>query len=189
MDYRDFEGRVDQVASMGMFEHVGPKNYRGYFEKVSQILQPQGLFVLHTILANEESSAIEPWLNKYIFPNGVLPTISQVAKAVEGLFVVEDIEVFGADYDRTLMAWYRKFQSNRSAIAAKYGERFCRMWDYYLLSCAGGFRSRRINVGQFVLSPQGVPGGWRLGQATGQQPEPARLRVESNSPAALASRQ
>jgi cyclopropane-fatty-acyl-phospholipid synthase len=163
-DYRDFNGQVDHVASMGMFEHVGPKNYRDYFEKVREVVRPEGLFVLHSILANEQSSAIEPWLNRYIFPNGVLPTISQIARSVEGLFVIEDIEIFGADYDRTLMAWHAKFQSNRRAMATAHGERFCRMWDYYLLSCAGGFRSRRINVGQFVLSPGGVAAGWRMGQ-------------------------
>ena len=132
------------------------------------MLAPNGLFVLHTILANEESSAIEPWLNRYIFPNGVLPTIAQVTRAVEGRFVVEDVEIFGADYDRTLMAWNRKFQSHRTDIAARHGERFCRMWEYYLLCCAGGFRSRRINVGQFVLSPSGVLGGWRMSDAAGR---------------------
>jgi cyclopropane-fatty-acyl-phospholipid synthase len=86
--------------------------------------------------------------------------VGQIASAVEGLFVIEDVENFGADYDRTLMAWRAKFQSNRTALASKYSERFCRMWDYYLLCCAGGFRSRRISVGQFVLSPAGVRGGW-----------------------------
>jgi len=182
-DYRDFEGKVDHVASMGMFEHVGPKNYRAYFEHAHRAIKKDGLFLLHSILANEESSAIEPWLNQYIFPNGVLPTVSQIAAAVEGLFVIEDVEVFGADYDRTLMAWYDRFQSNRLAIEARYGARFCRMWDYYLRCCAGGFRSRRINLGQFVLSPDGVPGGWRLGQSRESEQltlaaRPARQRLQ-----------
>jgi cyclopropane-fatty-acyl-phospholipid synthase len=159
-DYRDFVGKADHVVSMGMFEHVGPKNYRRYFEAARRTLAEDGLFLLHTIWANERHAAIEPWLDKYIFPNGVLPTVGQIASAVEGLFVIEDVENFGADYDRTLMAWRAKFQSNRTAVASKYGERFCRMWDYYLLCCAGGFRSRRISVGQFVLSPAGVRGGW-----------------------------
>jgi cyclopropane-fatty-acyl-phospholipid synthase len=179
-DYRDFEGQADHAASMGMFEHVGPKNYRGYFEKVRGVLKSDGLFLLHTILANEESSAIEPWLNKYIFPNGVLPTIAQIAQATQGLFVIEDVEVFGADYDRTLMAWHDKFQSNRAAMSARYGERFCRMWGYYLLCCAGGFRSRRINLGQFVLSPSGTPGGWRMAQdrrAVAERPVQTRLQL------------
>jgi cyclopropane-fatty-acyl-phospholipid synthase len=152
-DYRDFRGRVDHVVSMGMFEHVGAKNYRRYFEAALKVLNEGGLFLLHTIWSKEASPAIEPWLDKYIFPNGVLPTV--------GLFVIEDVENFGAYYDRTLIAWCENFRSNREALAAKHGERFCRMWEYYLLSCAGGFRSRRISVGQFVLSPAGVPGGWR----------------------------
>jgi cyclopropane-fatty-acyl-phospholipid synthase len=161
-DYRAFEGEVDSIVSMGMFEHVGPKNYRTYFRKARQVLRKGGLFVLHTIWSNEPGPAIEPWLNKYVFPNGVLPTVGQIGKAVEGLFVVENVENFGAYYDRTLMAWRGNFADHWTPMAAKYGERFCRMWDYYLSCCAGGFRSRRISVGQFVLSPQGVPGGWRL---------------------------
>lgn len=165
-DYRAFAGKVDHVVSMGMFEHVGPKNYRAYFQAARQAIKDDGLFLLHTIWANEARPAIEPWLNKYIFPNGVLPTVGQIGRAVEGLFVVEDVENFGADYDRTLMAWHAKFQRHRPELAVKYGERFCRMWDYYLLSCAGGFRSRVINVGQFVLSPKGVPGGWRRNTGT-----------------------
>lgn len=160
-DYRDFRGEADHIVSMGMFEHVGPKNYRRYFETAHRVLRPGGLFLLHTIWANERSPAIEPWLNKYIFPNGVLPTVGQIGQAVEGLFVVEDVENFGADYDRTLMAWRSKFRTNWATAAKRHGERFCRMWDYYLSCCAGGFRSRAISVGQFVLSPKGVPGGWR----------------------------
>jgi cyclopropane-fatty-acyl-phospholipid synthase len=161
-DYRDFSGKVDHIASMGMFEHVGSRNYRTYFECARRAIADDGLFLLHTIWANDAYPTIDPWLDKYIFPNGVLPTVGQVAAAVEGLFVIENVENFGAYYDRTLMAWYAKFQTNRVALSAKYGERFCRMWDYYLRCCAGGFRSRGINVGQFVLSPKGVPGGWRL---------------------------
>jgi cyclopropane-fatty-acyl-phospholipid synthase len=162
MDYRAFRGRVDHIASMGMFEHVGSKNYRTYFRLAHSWLRPGGLFVLHTIWANQTASAIEPWLDRYIFPNGVLPSVGQVGAAVEGLFVVENVENFGADYDRTLMAWYEKFSAHRARLEPKYGTRFCRMWDYYLRACAGGFRSRLISVGQFVLSPEGVPGGWRL---------------------------
>lgn len=161
MDYREFRGEADHVVSMGMFEHVGSKNYRTYFETARRALRPGGLFLLHTILANERWPAIDPWLDKYIFPGGVLPTVGQIGQAVEGLFVVEDVENFGADYDRTLMAWRARFRSNWPALQDKYGERFCRMWDYYLCCCAGGFRSRGISVGHFLLSPKGVPGGWR----------------------------
>jgi cyclopropane-fatty-acyl-phospholipid synthase len=166
-DYRDIEdGPFDHIASMGMFEHVGPKNYRTYFEMARRLLKEDGLFVLHTIWANEPYP-IDPWIDKYIFPNGALPTVGQIATAVHGLFTMEDVHNFGAYYDRTLMAWNEKFQSHRAAVAALIsrmggdGERFCRMWEYYLLSCAGGFRSREISVGQFVLSPRGVRGGYQ----------------------------
>jgi cyclopropane-fatty-acyl-phospholipid synthase len=160
-DYRAFKGEVDHVVSMGMFEHVGPKNYRAYFECVRKALRPGGLFLLHTIWGNERSSTADPWLDRYIFPNGVLPTVGQIGDAVEKLFVIEDVENFGAYYDLTLMAWRKKFQSRWDRIAETHGERFCRMWDYYLSSCAGAFRARAISVGQFILSPKGVPGGWR----------------------------
>jgi cyclopropane-fatty-acyl-phospholipid synthase len=161
LDYRNFKGEADHVVSMGMFEHVGPKNYRAYFEAARRALRPGGLFLLHTIFAKERWPAIDPWLDKYIFPGGVLPTVGQIGEAVDGLFVVEDLENFGADYDRTLMAWQANFRSNWGSVAERHGERFCRMWDYYLCCCAGGFRSRGISVGHFVLSPEGVPGGWR----------------------------
>ena len=157
-DYRDFNEPVDHIVSMGMFEHVGSKNYRAYFEVAKRCLKPGGLFVLHTIWANDANSHIDPWIDKYIFPHGVLPTVGQITSALEGLFVVEDVHNFGADYDKTLMAWNDKFQSHRGEIAKEFGEEFCRMWEYYLLCCAGGFRSRGISVGQFVLSPKGVPG-------------------------------
>ena len=182
-DYRNFEGEADHIVSMGMFEHVGAKNYRTYFETARRALREGGLFVLHTIWANERNPSIEPWLNKYIFPNGVLPTVGQIGAAVEGLFVVEDVENFGADYDRTLIAWRTKFRSHWQRIAQKHGERFCRMWDYYLSCCAGGFRSRRISVGQFVLSPEGVPGGWRRPETYRQAP-----RSSSHRPAAVGRR-
>ena len=150
---------------MGMFEHVGQKNYRTYFESARRLLKEDGLFLLHTIWSNEPAT-LDPWIDKYIFPNGALPTIGQIGTAVHRLFVVEDLHNFGPDYDKTLMAWNEKFQSNREAVSALMsrrgadGERFCRMWEYYLLSCAGGFRSREISVGQMVLSPKGVRGGY-----------------------------
>ena len=166
-DYRQAADEpFDRIASMGMFEHVGPKNYRVYFETARRLLREDGLFLLHTIWSNEPSP-LDPWIDKYIFPNGALPTVGQIGTAVHGLFVVEDVHNFGPDYDKTLMAWNAKFQSNRADVAALMarkghdGERFCRMWEYYLLSCAGGFRSREISVGQFVLSPRGVREGYQ----------------------------
>jgi cyclopropane-fatty-acyl-phospholipid synthase len=160
-DYRHFAGpKVDHVVSMGMFEHVGSKNHRTFFEVARAAMENGGLLLLHTIWENERYPSIDPWQNKYIFPNGDLPSVGQIATAVEGLFVVEDVHNFGVYYDRTLMAWNAKFQSHRSILARKYGERFCRMWEYYLLQCAGAFRSRHISVGQFVLSPGGVQDGY-----------------------------
>jgi cyclopropane-fatty-acyl-phospholipid synthase len=166
-DYRQAADEpFDRIASMGMFEHVGPKNYRTYFETARRLLREDGLFLLHTIWQNE-LSPLDPWIDKYIFPNGALPTVGQIGTAVHGLFVVEDVHNFGPDYDKTLMAWNAKFQSNRAEVAALMarkghdGERFCRMWEYYLLCCAGGFRSREISVGQFVLSPRGVREGYQ----------------------------
>jgi cyclopropane-fatty-acyl-phospholipid synthase len=158
-DYRNFSGpKADHLVSMGMFEHVGAKNHRTYFECARRYLKDDGLFLLHTIWENERYPTIDPWQNKYIFPNGDLPSPGEITSAIEGLFVVEDVHNFGAFYDRTLMAWNEKFQSNRVEMARRHGERFCRMWEYYLLQSAAAFRCRHISVGQFVLSPRGVRG-------------------------------
>jgi cyclopropane-fatty-acyl-phospholipid synthase len=162
LDYRNYVGpRPDHLVSMGMFEHVGAKNYRTYFERARRNIKEDGLFLLHTIWENERYPTIDPWQNKYIFPNGDLPSVGEIATAAEGLFVVEDVHNFGVYYDQTLMAWNAKFQSNRMQMARSHGERFCRMWEFYLLQCAGAFRSRHISVGQFVLSPRGVRGGYQ----------------------------
>jgi cyclopropane-fatty-acyl-phospholipid synthase len=163
-DYRklpaDALGPYDHLASMGMFEHVGDKNHRRYFEVAHQLLKDDGLFVLHTIGSNDSTHEIDPWLDKYIFPNAVLPSIAQIGTALEGLFVVEDWHNFGANYDNTLVAWFRKFHGNWPALSARYDERFYRLWKYYLLCCAGGFRARVIQLWQLVLSKHGVPGGY-----------------------------
>jgi len=160
-DYREYEGApVDHLVSAGMFEHVGAKNHRTYFSRARRAIKDDGIFLLHTIWENERYPAIDPWQDKYIFPNGDLPSLGELATAVEGLFVVEDVHNFGTDYDKTLMAWNANFQSNRSEVAKRHGERFCRMWEYYLLQCAAAFRCRHINVGQLVLSPCGVRGGY-----------------------------
>lgn len=159
-DYRDAEGEYDHVVSMGMFEHVGPKNFRAYFETANRILKDGGLFLLHTVGSNQSTNRIDAWMDKHIFPNGVLPSIKQIGEAVEGLFTMEDLHNFGADYDKTLMAWQAKFDSNWESIKEKYGERFRRMWSFYLQSCAAGFRARNIQLWQFVLAKQGVPGGY-----------------------------
>ncbi|MBV9332302.1 MAG: cyclopropane fatty acyl phospholipid synthase [Alphaproteobacteria bacterium] len=161
-DYRNFEGPpVDRVVSVGMFEHVGARNYRRYFELARRQLKPDGLFVLHSIFEGEPYPAIDPWQDKYIFPNGDLPSLGQITSACEGSFVVEDVHNIGADYDRTLMAWNQNFQNHRAQMSSRHGERFCRMWEYYLLQNAAAFRTRYIQVGQLVLSPGGIKGGYR----------------------------
>ncbi len=160
MDYREVTGKFDHLVSMGMFEHVGYKNYATYLDVARRCLRPDGLFVLHTIGSNTTTRYIDPWLDRYIFPNGVLPSIKQLGEALEWRFVVEDWHNFGADYDKTLMAWSEKFDRNWPQLRDKYADRFYRLWQYYLRSCAGGFRSRVIQLWQLVLSAEGVAGGY-----------------------------
>ncbi len=159
-DYRDVHDKFDHIVSLGMIEHVGYKNYRTYMAVVHKCLKDDGLFLLHTIGGNKSITSTDPWINKYIFPNGMLPSIKQLGSAIEGLFVMEDWHNFSADYDKTLMAWHKNFESNWHKIMANYDERFYRMWNYYLLSCAGSFRARNIQLWQIVLSKNGIPGGY-----------------------------
>ncbi|MBH1932303.1 cyclopropane fatty acyl phospholipid synthase [Serratia rubidaea] len=161
-DYRDLHQQFDRIVSVGMFEHVGPKNYRTYFEVVERNLRPDGLFLLHTIGSNRTDMNVDPWINKYIFPNGCLPSVAHIAQTSEGRFVMEDWHNFGADYDRTLMAWYERFQQAWPQLAERYSERFERMFSYYLNACAGAFRSRDIQLWQVLFSPKGVEGGIRV---------------------------
>jgi cyclopropane-fatty-acyl-phospholipid synthase len=160
-DYREFDDTFDCIYSIGMFEHVGYKNYRTYFEKVAQMLNPGGLFLLHTIGSNIPVTHTDKWIEKYIFPNSMLPSASQISAASEGIFVIEDWHNFGVDYDRTLMEWHRNVVQNKDAIINRFGMSFYRMWEYYLLSCAGSFRARKNQLWQVVLSPKGVVGGYR----------------------------
>ena len=161
LDYRDVNDTFDRIVSVGMIEHVGYKNYRTYMEMVNRCLKDDGLFLLHTIGGNHSVKSVDPWINKYIFPNGMLPSIKQIAAAIEDLFVMEDWHNFSADYDKTLMAWHNNFENNWDSLRGKYDTRFQRMWRYYLLSCAGAFRSRRNQLWQIVLSKDGVRGGYK----------------------------
>jgi len=160
MDYRGLNERFDHIVSLGMFEHVGYKNYRDYMKVVYRCLKDEGLFLLHTIGSNYSSTFTDPWINKYIFPDSMLPSISQIGKAIEGLFVMEDWHNFSADYDKTLMTWHKNFLSQWDELKEKYDSKFFRMWNYYLLSCAGAFRSRKNQLWQIVLSKNGVAGGY-----------------------------
>ncbi len=159
-DYRDHKGTYDRVVSVGMFEHVGSKNYDEFMQVAERALKPDGIFLLHTIGANGSSLLTDPWIHKYIFPNGNLPSIAEIGKAIENRFVMEDWHNFGTYYANTLMAWYENFDAAWPKLRAKYGDRFYRMWKYYLLSCAGGFRSREIQLWQVVLTKNGLHGGY-----------------------------
>ena len=165
MDYRQFnrDGKLqfDRIASVGMFEHVGLKNHADFFDTTSRCLAPDGLFLLHTIGKNISATAIDPWIERYIFPNGELPSLQELMASVEHQFVVEDLHNFGADYDKTLMSWYQRFTQAWPRIQHQHSDKFFRMWKYYLLCCAGTFRARSNQLWQLVLSPQGVRGGYR----------------------------
>lgn len=161
-DYRDLNLHFDRIVSVGMFEHVGPKNYDNYFRVVSQNLKPEGLFLLHTIGANKTDSQVDPWIDKYIFPNGCLPSARHIATRSEPYLVMEDWHNFGADYDKTLMAWHDRFVAGWPQLADRYSPRFYRMFRYYLNACAGAFRARNIQLWQVLFSPQGIEGGVRV---------------------------
>ncbi|ELY4519399.1 cyclopropane fatty acyl phospholipid synthase [Cronobacter muytjensii] len=160
-DYRDLNAQFDRIVSVGMFEHVGPKNYATYFDVADRNLKPDGLFLLHTIGSRKTDNNVDPWIDKYIFPNGCLPSARQIAAASEPHFVMEDWHNFGADYDKTLMAWYARFLTAWPDIADNYSERFKRMFTYYLNACAGAFRARDIQLWQVVFS-RGVENGLRV---------------------------
>ncbi len=161
MDYRDLQGRYDRVVSVGMFEHVGPRNYGVFFQTVNRVLDDQGIFLLHTIGEYSDSIATDPWIDKYIFPNGKIPSAQRLAAAFQDRFVLEDWHNFGGDYDRTLMAWWKRFDAAWPTLQAHYDERFYRMWKYYLHSCAGYFRSRQGQLWQLVLTKRKRPATYR----------------------------
>jgi len=158
-DYRTLNGeKFDAIASVGMFEHVGWKNYRRYMEIVDALLRPGGLFLLHTIGGNISARSYDAWMSRNIFPNAHLPSARQITDAAEGLLVVEDWQNFGDDYDRTLMAWHANFEAAWPTLRDRYGERFRRIWDCYLLTCAGSFRARVNQLWQIVFSTPGREG-------------------------------
>lgn len=159
-DYRELSGCFDRIVSIGMFEHVGHRNYRKLMETVYHCLIDRGLFLLHTIGANKTSYLSSPWIRKYIFPGGHLPSIQQIACSSEPFFVMEDWHNFGADYDKTLMAWHEHFSRHWDSLKEDYDERFYRMWTYYLLGSAGCFRARSMQLWQIVFSKGGEPGGY-----------------------------
>ena len=159
-DYHTLTGTFDHVVSVGMFEHVGYKNYRAYMQKVHALLDNDGYFLLHTIGGNRTVFHNEPWNAKYIFPNGMIPSIKQIGAASEDLFSMEDWHNFGPDYDTTLMAWSANFEAAWPALKATgaYDERFHRMWNYYLMTAAASFRARHLQLWQIVFTKIGTHG-------------------------------
>ncbi|NJB84700.1 cyclopropane-fatty-acyl-phospholipid synthase [Lewinella marina] len=150
-DYREVDETFDHVVSLGMFEHVGPKNHHTFMRVVDRCLSDDGLFLLHTIGTNLSRIVSDAWTDKYIFPGGVAPSALQITRAAEGLFTIKDWHNFGGDYDRTLLAWYANFERHRGELT-DYDERFYRMWRFFLLTAAGGFRSHRNHLWQIVFA-------------------------------------
>ena len=159
-DYRNARGSYDKVVSIGICEHVGDRNYPGFLALKERCLKDDGLMLLHTIGCPRTKHTSDPWIAKYIFPGGQLPSLRQLTQAAEPYFTVEDLHNLGADYDPTLMAWFHNFDHAWHRYREPYGERFYRMWKYYLLSCAGAFRARSVHLWQIVFSKRGVPGGY-----------------------------
>ena len=156
-DYRKLDEPFDRIASVGMFEHVGRKNYPTFMQVAYRCLKPGGLFLLHTIGSNYSTYGTDPWIEKYIFPNSMLPSLSQLSKAAEYKFITEDVHCFGPYYDTTLMAWERNFCNAWNDLKLIYDDRFYRMWRFYLLSSAASFRTRRIQLWQVLLGKQSRP--------------------------------
>ena len=150
-DYRDHLGSYDRIYSLGMFEHVGFKNYKTFFDQVYKCLNDQGLFLLHTIGHRRTFNKVDPWISQYIFPNSILPSSELITKHSAPLLNLEDWHNFGKDYYRTLMAWNQNIESRWSDLP-NYDERFKRMWHYYLMACAGTFKASRNHLWQIVFS-------------------------------------
>lgn len=160
-DYREINDRpFDAAVALGVMEHVGHKNYRTFLEVVRRLLKAHGLFLLQTIGSSVSEITADPWTVRNIFPYGVVPSARQITSAAEGRWVIEDWHNFGADYDKTLMAWFANFRDRWPRLRDRYGDRFHRMWKCCLLMCAGAFRVRDLQLWQIVLSPAGVPGGY-----------------------------
>ena len=160
-DWRDMKDEsFTHIVAIGMVEHVGPKNYWAFMKKVHDLLSDDGLFLLHTIGSLSARPYTDPWIDKYIFPNGALPALHQLEEAAQDLFVTEDVHNFGAYYDRTLMEWWKNFDAAWPQLSQTYDQTFYRMWKYYLHYSAGFFRSRDIELWQIVYSKKGVLGGY-----------------------------
>jgi cyclopropane-fatty-acyl-phospholipid synthase len=188
-DYRDLKGSFDRIVSVGMFEHVGVNHYETYFRKSAQLLNPDGVMVLHSIGRSEGPGITNPWIAKYIFPGGYIPSLSETLAVVEkaGLLVT-DIEILRLHYAETLKAWRERFLAHREEVERIYDRRFVRMWEFYLASSEMSFREQNLMVFQIQLTKrQGVVPMTRdyigreerrLRDAEGERHPPLRLAGE-----------
>jgi len=179
-DYREITGEFDRVVSVGMVEHVGHKNYRTYMRAAGRLLNDDGLFLCQGICSSVSQLYADPWIKRYIFPNSIPPSAARLVCAAEGALFLEDIRDIGPNYDPTLLAWNENFQRSWPPFADRYGERFRRMWRFYLLSCAGAFRARSLQVFSMLFSKQSASVGNNIG---GQKEFVSSLQTEIKEPA------
>lgn len=152
-DYREDQKRYDRIVSVGMFEHVGKRNYREFFEKISDLLEDDGVCLLHSVGRINDPGPVNPFIRKYIFPGTDVPTLGEVLPAIEdAMLTVTDVEVLRLHYADTLRIWEERFQANRAKVAELYDERFCRMWETYLVACEMGFRHQGLMVFQIQIT-------------------------------------
>lgn len=159
-DYREVTEKFDRITSIEMFEHVGPKYFKAFFEKMRDCLKDEDSIMILQTSGINITGYTNLWLTRYIFPGGYLPSLAEMHKAMEHIFYVEDTCQLGAHYYPTFMTWHHNFVKGWESIAHNYDQRFFRMWSYFLLSCAAGFRSRRAQVWQLVMTPKGLVGGY-----------------------------
>ena len=163
VDYRDLDETFDRVVSVGMFEHVGRRHYPAFFAACDRCLKPSGIMLLHTVGYLKEE-AINPWYDKYVMPGVEFPTVANIIDSAGRNLVLEDFHTWeGGHYDKTLMAWFERFDAGWGELKQNYGEVFYRMWKLYLQGCAGAFRAERMRVWQLVFSKGGIPGGYAYG--------------------------
>ena len=151
-DYREVKGEYDRIYSVGMFEHVGKKFYNVFFKSISKLLKNDGMFLLHTIGVVDKPSPPNKFINKYIFPGGICPSLSQIVKPIEktGL-IVADTETLIRHYDKTLLSWLNRFMAKKHLVKDMFDEKFVKMWSFYLASCAAAFRYRDLAVFQLQI--------------------------------------
>lgn len=152
-DYREHQGRYDRVVSVGMFEHVGRPYYDTFFERVRELLAPDGVALIHTIGRTSPPGTTNPWIRRYIFPGGSIPALSEMSASIErSNLLLTDMEVLRLHYAQTLQHWLARFTQHREAITTEMGEAFCRMWEFYLAACENAFRHSDLVVFQAQLA-------------------------------------